>query len=183
MKAVLVLLVTLMVSAAAQAAECKLSRPIPFSGSVVGDRYLSAVQTDQAPKFLRPENSEGRLAMALFEMSNMGRPTQLVGAKLGLSDGGQYVGFSNGYSGATEMEGGIETAAGGVKLHWSRVSVVYGDANGIPAVHELKLGVRGSEIVSVEFTHPVFEITGTDGPYTYIRFTGENQVLCVNSAR
>lgn len=183
MKAAFVLLVTLMVSAAAQAAECKLSRPIPFSGPVFGERYLSGVQTDQAPKFLRPESADARLAMVLFEMSNQGRPTQLAGAKLGLSNGGQYVGFSNSYSGSTEMEGGVEEAPNGVQVHWSRVSVIYGDANGIPAVNELKIGVRGSEIVSLELTHPVFEITGTDGPYTYIRFTGENQVLCVKSAR
>jgi hypothetical protein len=80
------------------------------------------------------------------------------------------------------MEGEVEEAAG-VQTYWSRVSIEYGDQPGKLAIHELRVSVRGAEIIGIQFTHPVFEITGMDGPYTYVHYTGVNQTLCVKSAR
>ncbi|HXH30989.1 MAG TPA: hypothetical protein VNJ01_09275 [Bacteriovoracaceae bacterium] len=169
---------------AAQASQCRLKKSIPFDGSLLETRYFTDLKTDQAPKFLRAGTynpSKDTLAMLVFEIVNNGSLSSYGGMKLGIEGKPDVIGFSNSYAGETRLDGGKDEYEG-VTTYWTRWSVVYPDAPG-EAITQVRIGVVGNKMISFQITHPVFEITGQEGRYTYTRFTGENQSFCVTSAR
>jgi hypothetical protein len=178
-------LLSLVGSAVAYATECRLERPIPFSGSILTERWLDRVVTDQVPKFKRPANydpARDELEIGLFQTEYEGEVTGWLGSRIAVKNKREWVGFTNWYRGPTAMEGRT-TSADGVRTYWSRITFYWVDTPNLAAIYELSVGTRGSEIVSIALTHPVMEVTEVDGNVTYTRFTGENQRLCVLSAR
>jgi hypothetical protein len=82
-KLILAVLVSFAAAVAAHAAECRLERPLPFSGDILQERYLSRVRVDQTPRFLHPDRydpSSDELAMLLFHMQINGGASGLAGA-------------------------------------------------------------------------------------------------------
>ncbi len=176
--------VALVLIGVARASDCRLERSIPFRGSLLENKYFTDIETSEPPKFLNRDSYDpdsDTLAMLIFEINNNGSQSGLGGAKLGIERKRDVVGFSNFYTGSTVLDGGKEETEGRT-TYWTRWVATYPDAPG-EAVTELRVGVENRRIVSIEFTHPVFDVIGTDGPYTYVQFTGENQVLCVTRAR
>jgi hypothetical protein len=173
------------VSAVAQA-ECKLERPIPFSGSMLDERYLADVTVDATPKFLRPENYDpargDTLEVDLFQTEYEQVLTGWVGGRIHVTGKREWVGFTNWYRGPTSIEGSI-TERDGKTTYLQRITFDWANPRHALAVFEQKVVTRGNEILAVELTYPIQVIDHVDGPYTYVNFTGENHTLCVKSAR
>ncbi len=169
-------------------AECLLDEAV-FIGKkdpLAKDLKIKNVKFDQVPQFAIPSDYDPNihiLDMWLFNVELNKRLIGLLGASVWYGNERRYddgVGFSNRYSGTFNISGKVEENDG-VKTYTMREAYTYREPQDASneAITELNMSLKNGFIISLQLTHPIFEVWKKEGRSRYLRFTGEHQTLCL----
>ena len=171
------------------AGTCKLEKPFPFSGDLLGGVQLHNVVLDEIPQFLPEDGYDpamDSLSVSIFNIEWNFFKMNFVGARMSIDgkDGAWSLGFAERYSGNFKLAGSLKDV-NGVKTYSTTETFLYTapEHAKIEAITETVVTVVSNQITALTLKYPIFKVwyINADGNRQLV-FTGDHQTVCVKSA-